>query len=262
MRPNASWAKSRAQQLSSYDAISPKYPILSYPAFDEDPHPALVETFIADCRELRTHHRSYAASENPPILHRKECFVSEGYPLRETFARLTKAEVEAGLLSDSSEIGNRTCLADTAGCRWLLDPGPRPREVGSVASNCLLNGRTGLFGELNATGCTERGKEQRLRSDLTRLVVIRLALRQAMAFEALLERVRSRDPELSGPELHGPQPKRRNRRAPDRRVPSGSDGASLCASAAASDRTGRQSRPAYRRTREESRESRPRWTGL
>ena len=85
----------------------PKISYFAYPAFDEDPHPPLVETFIADCRELRTYHRNYAASDNPPILHRKECFVSEGYPLRDAFAKLTKEEVEAGLLSDSSEIGTQ-----------------------------------------------------------------------------------------------------------------------------------------------------------
>ena len=85
----------------------PKISYLSYPAFDEDPHPPLVESFIADCRELRTYHRNYAASENPPILHRKECFVSEGYPRRDAFAKLTRAEGEAGLLSDSSQIGTR-----------------------------------------------------------------------------------------------------------------------------------------------------------
>src|SRR5206468_2677406 len=65
------------------------------------------ETFVADLQQLRTHHRTYAHSDNPPILHRKECFVLEGYPLRQEFAALTKAEVDAGLLGESSTIGTR-----------------------------------------------------------------------------------------------------------------------------------------------------------
>jgi DNA phosphorothioation-associated putative methyltransferase len=83
----------------------PKISYLCYPDFDEDPHPRLRETFVADLRTLRTHHRDYTQSENPPILHRKECFVSSGYPLRDTFAALTNAEIEAGLLTDPAGIG-------------------------------------------------------------------------------------------------------------------------------------------------------------
>jgi DNA phosphorothioation-associated putative methyltransferase len=85
----------------------PRVSYLCYPDFDHDPHPALKETFVADLRALRTHHRNYVDSENPPILHRKECFVSEGYPLRDAFAALTQAEIEAGLLADAADIGTR-----------------------------------------------------------------------------------------------------------------------------------------------------------
>lgn len=80
---------------------------LCYPDFDEDPHPSLAETFVADLRQLRTYHRTYTQSDNPPVLHRKECFVSEGYPHRDEFAALTKAEVDAGLLAEPSTIGTR-----------------------------------------------------------------------------------------------------------------------------------------------------------
>jgi DNA phosphorothioation-associated putative methyltransferase len=83
----------------------PKVSYLCYPDFDADPHPPLRETVVADLRTLRTHHRDYAPSENPPVLHRKESFVAGTYPLRETFAALTAAEVEAGLLSSAAEIG-------------------------------------------------------------------------------------------------------------------------------------------------------------
>ena len=83
----------------------PKISYLCYPDFDDDPHPRLRETFVADLKKLRTYHRDYFQSDNPPVLHRKECFVSETYPRRADFAALTAAELEAGLLSDGPEIG-------------------------------------------------------------------------------------------------------------------------------------------------------------
>jgi DNA phosphorothioation-associated putative methyltransferase len=83
----------------------PKVSYLCYPDFDDDPHPKLRETFVADLRTLRTHHRDYAQTDNPPLLHRKECFVSEAYSGRAEFAALTLAEEEAGLLSAATEIG-------------------------------------------------------------------------------------------------------------------------------------------------------------
>jgi DNA phosphorothioation-associated putative methyltransferase len=85
----------------------PQISYLCYPEFDSDPHPQLLEAFVADLRHLRTHHRNYGDSVNPPVLHRKECFVAEDYPQSEIFARLTRAEVQAGLLDDSSDIGTR-----------------------------------------------------------------------------------------------------------------------------------------------------------
>jgi DNA phosphorothioation-associated putative methyltransferase len=84
----------------------PKVSYLCYPAFDDDAHPALRESFIADLRALRTFHRSYDGSGNPPILHRKESFVSNEYALRSAFAALTEAEAEAGLLN-AADIGTR-----------------------------------------------------------------------------------------------------------------------------------------------------------
>ena len=85
----------------------PKVSYLRYPAFDDDAHPALAESFVADLRALRTDHRSYAGWDNPPILHRKECFVSHAYPMRAVFSALTEAEAEAGLLADATGIGTR-----------------------------------------------------------------------------------------------------------------------------------------------------------
>jgi len=84
-----------------------KISFLYYPEFDEDPHPRLEKAItVALVNELPVlcSTRRYDWRKNPPILHRKELFVSAGYPLREEFAALTRAEEEAGLLS-SNEIG-------------------------------------------------------------------------------------------------------------------------------------------------------------
>jgi hypothetical protein len=47
------------------------------------------------------------ASTNPPVLHRKETFLTAGHPLHAKFARLTQQEEKHGLLDDSSAIGTR-----------------------------------------------------------------------------------------------------------------------------------------------------------
>jgi hypothetical protein len=49
----------------------------------------------------------YAASANPPVLHRKEAFLMADHPLHAKFVRLTAQEEKHGLLDDSSEIGTR-----------------------------------------------------------------------------------------------------------------------------------------------------------
>jgi DNA phosphorothioation-associated putative methyltransferase len=83
----------------------PKISYLSYPAFDRDPHPELAFSLNVDLREFRLKLRRFTGQPNPPILHRKELFVAEGFPRRETFARLTKSEQAAGLLEETGRIG-------------------------------------------------------------------------------------------------------------------------------------------------------------
>lgn len=85
----------------------PKVSYLSYPTFDRDPHPALATSLRADLRRLDVKHIDFRESMNPPILHRKETFVADDYPQRETFVRLTRQEERAGLLEASSSIGTQ-----------------------------------------------------------------------------------------------------------------------------------------------------------
>ena len=80
---------------------------LSYPDFRSDPHPALKETVVANLEEFRIFYRDYSDSENPPVLHRKEQFVSAEDSDREKFSRLTAQEERKGLYSAPEAIGFR-----------------------------------------------------------------------------------------------------------------------------------------------------------
>ncbi len=80
---------------------------LSYPDFESDPHPALRDSLTVHLQSFNVRERSYAASRNPPILHRKEAFVLPEHPLRPKFARLTRIEESKGLYSDTPRIGTR-----------------------------------------------------------------------------------------------------------------------------------------------------------
>ena len=88
-------------------ADQPKVSYLSYPDFDADPHPALHSSLKADLQSLHVEYRDYANSDNPPVLHRKETFVTTDYPLYQKFARLTQQEERWGLLEDAHSIGTR-----------------------------------------------------------------------------------------------------------------------------------------------------------
>ena len=84
----------------------PRISYLVYPDFDRVGHPALAEAFIADLRRLTLERRDYRRGPNRPLLHRKELFVSAGYPGRARFARLTKQEEKAGLYDHKGDIGH------------------------------------------------------------------------------------------------------------------------------------------------------------
>jgi DNA phosphorothioation-associated putative methyltransferase len=109
---------------------APKVSYLAYPAFDTDPHPPLVAAAVVRLNELSVELRDYGGRANPPILHRKDAFVPEGYPGREKFARLTRQEEKWGLLS-SPRIGTRDGWNDALaaagkalrGHRLVLDRG-------------------------------------------------------------------------------------------------------------------------------------------
>ena len=87
--------------------FSGKVSYLAYPAFDTDPHPALLRSVKLSLRTRELDCQDYSASDSPPILHRKEAFLLPDHPSRERFARLTRQEEHYGLLDDASGIGTR-----------------------------------------------------------------------------------------------------------------------------------------------------------
>jgi DNA phosphorothioation-associated putative methyltransferase len=69
---------------------SGKVSYLAFPDFETDPHPALRRTFMLSLRTPQIDCFDYTASSNPPILHRKEAFLTTDHPLHAKFARLTQ----------------------------------------------------------------------------------------------------------------------------------------------------------------------------
>jgi DNA phosphorothioation-associated putative methyltransferase len=93
--------------LVKFYTDKPKISYLFYPDFDTDPHPALHTSMQIDLRKLSVAYRNYDNVVNPPILHRKETFVTPNYHLYEQFSLLTQQEKELGLLKQKSLIGTR-----------------------------------------------------------------------------------------------------------------------------------------------------------
>jgi DNA phosphorothioation-associated putative methyltransferase len=96
-----------ATTLVKLSRLEPKVSYLVYPDFEKDPHPALLTSVRADFKRLDVKMRDYSQVGNPPVLHRKETFVTPEHPLHQKFSTLTKQEVRAGLLEDSNKIGTR-----------------------------------------------------------------------------------------------------------------------------------------------------------
>jgi DNA phosphorothioation-associated putative methyltransferase len=80
---------------------------LSYPTFEKEAHPSLAASLVVPLQTFRVRYLEYRDSTNPPILHRKEEFVSAEHPLRTRFERLTQEEERRGLYRESREIGTR-----------------------------------------------------------------------------------------------------------------------------------------------------------
>jgi DNA phosphorothioation-associated putative methyltransferase len=79
--------------------------LLEYIDFDVDPFPTLGDSWLIEPNSVTPIFRTYRASLNPPILHRKELLVSSTYPHRDVWCKTT-AEAEAlGLFENTKIIG-------------------------------------------------------------------------------------------------------------------------------------------------------------
>lgn len=78
---------------------------LNYPDFESDSYPALKHSYTVDLSKLSMRKASYEKSENPPILHRKETFVSKDFPLASTFKEITSEGEKIGLYENPRSIG-------------------------------------------------------------------------------------------------------------------------------------------------------------
>jgi DNA phosphorothioation-associated putative methyltransferase len=79
--------------------------LLEYIDFDVDPFPTLGDSWLIEPNSTTPIFRTYKASLNPPILHRKELLVSSTYPHRDEWCKTT-AEAEAlGLFENTKIIG-------------------------------------------------------------------------------------------------------------------------------------------------------------
>lgn len=103
----------------------PKVTYLSYPSFETDPHPALGSSVSVHLQTFRVKQRSFAEMANPPILHRKEMFVSVTHKLWPKFQRLTRIEEQWGLFNDPARIGLRDGWLEALGSRNLSLRGHR-----------------------------------------------------------------------------------------------------------------------------------------
>jgi DNA phosphorothioation-associated putative methyltransferase len=102
---------------------------LTYPRFDRDAHPTLAAAVTVNLRKLTVDWRDYSKSENPPLLHRKEEFLGEEDPRRELYAKLTRAEIRAGLYEHPERIGTLRGWQEVLAERGTMVHGHRLRRL-------------------------------------------------------------------------------------------------------------------------------------
>ncbi len=108
-----------------------KITFLNYPRFDEYAYPELHHSFTVDLQRFSVRKANYSKSENPPILHRKEAFVSEDHPHYTLFKEITCEGEKEGLYEVTRNIGFKKHwerLIATKGC--FLDDSGRLHKKG------------------------------------------------------------------------------------------------------------------------------------
>lgn len=82
-----------------------KLTLLSYPSFFDEPYPPLHHSYTIDLSKLTVREANYTKSENPPILHRRETFLSPKHPQKGYFNQFTIEGEAIGLYENTRIIG-------------------------------------------------------------------------------------------------------------------------------------------------------------
>ncbi|MEM9267006.1 MAG: DNA phosphorothioation-associated putative methyltransferase, partial [Cyanobacteria bacterium P01_F01_bin.13] len=93
--------------LVKFHFEQPKLSYLYYPDFDQVAHPALHSSVQVNLVTEKLHYRDYSQTPSPPVLHRKETFLSSDYPRYQEFVELTRQQEAFGLLDNSRVIGTQ-----------------------------------------------------------------------------------------------------------------------------------------------------------
>jgi DNA phosphorothioation-associated putative methyltransferase len=83
---------------------------LYYPDFDQNAHPILKSSIQVNLPWGKVRKNNYFLSDNPPILHRKETFVTTEYPHYQMFSQLTQDEEKLGLLDKTNSTAQNNTL--------------------------------------------------------------------------------------------------------------------------------------------------------
>ena len=90
---------------------------LAYPEFEVHPHPAIKGSVKVDLEERTLKCMDYSNRVNPPILHRKECFVDPTHPQYNKWIERTKWEEAQGWYENTKVIGTRKGWMEVTGGR-------------------------------------------------------------------------------------------------------------------------------------------------
>ena len=84
--------------LIKINKVKDKVSFLVYENFDEVEHPALMFSYVVNIPKAQIKEWDFTTRENPPILHRKETFISSDYPMYKNFKELSETEEKLKLL--------------------------------------------------------------------------------------------------------------------------------------------------------------------
>ncbi|MFK5892106.1 MAG: DNA phosphorothioation-associated putative methyltransferase [Pseudomonadota bacterium] len=89
--------------IIKYTPYTDKLSLLNYPDFFDNAFPELAFSWRVDILTEKIEKRNYQNSLNPPILHRKELFLSLQHPRQAEYQALTKMAEELGIFAQQSE---------------------------------------------------------------------------------------------------------------------------------------------------------------